>query len=489
MTDISISKKVFNGVYLPYLTDDHRFLIFYGGSGSGKSFFIGQRLIYRMLTKERCNVLICRQVARTNRDSTFALIRQVVHAWGLEKLFKIYAGELRIKCINGNEMIFAGLDDPEKLKSVTFANGELTDVWIEEASETSEAGLEQLNLRLRGGTSTKQIVISFNPIDVNHWLKKRFFDRESDDVAILHTTYLDNKFIDEDYKKQLESYKELDPYYYAVYCLGQWGVYGKTIFNAERVQERLSALGDPIAVGEFAYDYDGITISNIRFTPTEHGCVRIYRQPERMCRYAVGGDTAGEGSDYFVGQVVDSEGTQCATLRHSFDEDEYARQMYCLGMYYNTAVIAVEINYSTHPVRELERLRYERQYVRESIDTYTHKPSQQFGFRTDGTSRPVIIAELVQFARDNMGRINDRATLDEMQTFVRNQKGRPEASLGAHDDCIMSLAIALHARGQMEDATVLDAVDMSRWTADMIEDYDNADDAGKAYLRKKWGKR
>lgn len=489
MTDISISKKVFNDAYLPYLYDKHRFLICYGGSGAGKSIFIAQRLIYRMLTRDKCNTLVCRQVARTNRDSTFALLRQVIAKWHMDELFTIYKGELRIRCINGNEVIFAGLDDPEKLKSITFASGELTDVWIEEASETTEAGLEQINLRLRGGSSEKQVVISFNPIDANHWLKRRFFDRASPDVAILHTTYKDNKFIDEDYKRQLEAYKEIDPYYYAVYALGQWGVYGKTIFDAARVQERLSSLAEPVSVGEFEYAYDGLSITDIRFVEREDGAVRIYRQPQPYDKYAIGGDTAGEGSDYFVGQVVDAEGTQCATLRHSYDEDIYARQMYCLGIYYNAAVVAVEINYSTHPVRELERLRYPRQYVRESIDTYTHKPSQQFGFRTDGTSRPVIIAELVQFARDNMGRINDRATLDEMLTFVRNQKGRPEASLGAHDDCIMSLAIALHARGQMEDAAVLDAVDMSRWTADMIEDYDNADDAGKAYLRKKWGKR
>ena len=489
MTDVSISKKVFNDAYLPYLYDKHRFLICYGGSGSGKSVFIAQRLIYRMLTRDKCNTLVCRQVARTNRDSTFALLRQVITKWRMDELFTIYKGELRIRCINGNEVIFAGLDDPEKLKSITFASGELTDVWIEEASETTEAGLEQINLRLRGGSSEKQVVISFNPIDANHWLKRRFFDRASEDVAILHTTYKDNKFIDEDYKRQLEAYKEIDPYYYAVYALGQWGVYGKTIFDAARVQERLSGLTAPVAVGEFTYAYDGLSITDIRFVEREDGAVRIYRQPQQYDKYAVGGDTAGEGSDWFVGQVVDREGRQCATLRHSYDEDIYARQMYCLGMYYNAAVVAVEINYSTHPVRELERLKYPRQYVRESIDQYTHRPSQQFGFRTDGTSRPVIVAELVQFARESMAHINDRATLDEMLTFVRNAKGRPEAQNGAHDDCIMALAIALHARLQMEDADMLDAVDMSRWTADMIEDYDNADDAGKAYLRKKWGKR
>lgn len=488
MTEVEISTEVFNSKYLPYLDDEHRFLIFYGGGGSGKSFFIAQRLIYRLMMKDKCNTLVCRQVARTNRDSTFALLRQVIALWGVDELFTIHTGELRIRCINGNEVVFAGLDDPEKLKSITFANGELTDVWIEEASETKEAGLEQVNLRLRGGTSAKQIVISFNPIDVNHWLKRRFFDRADADVAVLHTTYLDNKFIDDEYKRQLEAYRELDPYYYSVYCLGQWGVYGKTIFNAAAVQERLSKIGDPVAVGEFVYEYDGLTVTGIRFVEDASGSVRIYKQPEKGKRYAIGGDTAGEGSDWFVGQVVDADGSQCAVLRHGFDEDVYARQMYCLGMYYNAAVVAVEINYSTHPVRELERLRYPRQYVRESIDTYTHKPTQQYGFRTDSTSRPVAIAELVQFARDQLYRLNDRATLDEMLTFVRNEKGRPEAASGAHDDCIMAFAIALHARCQMEDVSISDEVDMSRWTEDMREDYENTDDAGRAYLRKKWRK-
>ena len=489
MTEVSISKKVFNGVYLPYLDDDHRFLIFYGGGGSGKSFFIAQRFVKRMLERDKCNVLVLRQVARTNRDSTFALMRSVISTWGVDGLFKVHKGELRITCVNGNEMVFAGLDDPEKLKSITFAKGELTDVWIEEASETKPEGLEQVNLRLRGGTSKKQVVISFNPIDINHWLKARFFDRKDKNVSILHTTYKDNQFIDAEYREQLEAYAVLDPYYYAVYCLGQWGVYGKTIFRAAEVQKRLDQLTAPVAVGEFTYDYDGMRIRDIRFTEREDGCVCIYKQPQKDEAYAAGGDNAGYGSDWFVGQVVDRDGVQAATLRQCFDEDEYARQMYCLGMYYNKAVLAVETNYSTHPVRELERLGYERLYVRERVDTYTHRPTESYGFVTNGKTRPIILAELVAHARDHIDCINDKTTLEEMLTFVRNEKGRPEASVGAHDDCIMALAIALHAREQMVQDVQTPEHNTDNWTADMWEDYHNADADGKAYLLAKWGKK
>lgn len=486
MTNVAISKKVFNGVYLPYLDDDHRFLIFYGGGGSGKSYFIAQSLIKKMMERDICNVLVCRQVARTNRDSTFALLRSVISNWGLDKLFTVHRGELRITCINGNEMVFAGLDDPEKLKSITFAKGELTTVWLEEASEMSKAGLEQVNIRLRGGKSKKQVIISFNPIDVNHWLKGRFFDKKYDNVQIVHTTYKDNQFIDDEYREQLEAYKTLDPYYYAVYCLGQWGVYGKTIFNAGKVQERLDTIPAPVAVGEFTYSYDGIRIRDIRFEEREDGCVCIYKQPKKGEAYAVGGDTAGDGSDYFVGQTVDRDGVQMATLRQSFDEDEYARQMYCLGMYYNTAVLAVETNYSTHPVRELERMGYQRLYVRERVDTYTHKPTESYGFVTNGKTRPIILAELVAHARDHMDTFYDKTTLEEMLTFVRNEKGRPEASVGAHDDCIMALAIALHAREQMVTDVQETSYNTDNWTADMWEDYHNADADGKAYLLQKW---
>ena len=132
---VKISKRVFNPAFLPLLDDEeHRYIVLYGGAGSGKSVFAVQRYLYRLLMLPLCNVLVVRAVAATNRDSTFALFRQVITRWGLDELFTCKEGDLRITCANGNSVIFKGLNDAEKLKSVTFPKGELRYVWVEEAS-------------------------------------------------------------------------------------------------------------------------------------------------------------------------------------------------------------------------------------------------------------------------------------------------------------------------------------------------------------------
>ena len=140
--NIQISKKVFNTPFLPYLENDSRYLVLYGGAGSGKSYFIAERYLFKILKSTKCNVLVVRRTGKSNRDSTFALLKQIIIKWKLYKHFKINESDLRIKCLlNNNEIIFAGLDDVEKLKSITFAKGELTDIWIEEASEILESRL------------------------------------------------------------------------------------------------------------------------------------------------------------------------------------------------------------------------------------------------------------------------------------------------------------------------------------------------------------
>lgn len=141
-------------------------------------------------------------------------------------------------------------------------------------------------------------------------------------------------------------------------------------------------------------------------------------------------------------------GNQAGVLHHQFDEDLYAKQMYCLGKYYNEALESIEVNYSTYPVKELQRLGYYRQYKREVIDEISMKKQHKYGFITSKVSRPVIIANLVEIVRENTELINDISTLEEMLTFVRNEKGKPEAQQGKHDDLIMSLAIAHYSRNQ-----------------------------------------
>lgn len=449
MINVKISKKVFNDKYIPLLDDDNRYIVMYGGGSSGKSYFIVERYVKKLM-QQKMNLLVVRQTGNTNRDSTYALFKQVINNWGVSSLFSIT--DLRIRCVNGNEVIFRGLDDVEKIKSTTFTNGELTDIWVEEATETQESDIQQLKVRLRGGTSKKQMVLSFNPININHWIKRHFIDGEVEkNVTVCHSTYRDNKFLSEDDIKALESFKNTDPYYYDVYCLGKWGIIGKTYFNAQKISERLDRLNSPIKKGYFSYTYEKEKIKDYKWIDDPEGFIEIYEDVKDRVPYVLGGDTAGEGSDYFTGFVIDNiTGKQVAKLRREFDEVEYTRQIYCLGKYYNEALVGLEANFSTYPIRELERLGYKKQYVREKEDEYTHKLEKRLGVRTDMKTRPVALANLQQIVLEQIDWINDKDTLEEMLTFVRNERGRPEAQEGCHDDLVMGLAITYYIRDQQK---------------------------------------
>ena len=449
--NIKISKKVFNEVYLPYLNNDDRYILFYGGGSSGKSYFIAQRFIYKLIHPTRCNLLVVRQTGDTNRRSTFPLLKQVISNWNLAQHFKVNESDMRIVCkLTGNEVAFAGLDDVEKIKSITFSNGELTDIWVEEATECQEGDINQLKVRLRGGKSKKQMVLSFNPINIQHWIKRHFID--SNLATVCFSTYKDNKFLTDDDRKALEDLKRIDEYTYNVYCLGQWGILGKTVFDARAIQGRLEVIPKPLKTGYFVYDYDGLHITNIRWMNDRNGYIKIFSLPNtpEITKYCIGGDTAGEGSDFFIGQVLDARtGKQVATLKHQFDADQYTKQMYCLGMYYKQALIGIEANFDSFPIMELQRLGYTNQYVRETQDTYTGKTEKRFGFKTTSLTRPTIISRLIEIVREHTDTINDKDTLEELLTIIRNEKGRIEAPEGGHDDHMMGLAIAHHIREQV----------------------------------------
>lgn len=227
---------------------------------------------------------------------------------------------------------------------------------------------------------------------------------------------------------------------------------GKNVFDTAIILERLERLRKPIKVGYFAYDYDGLKISNIRWVNDKDGYIKIYQVPNvpEITEYCIGGDTAGEGSDFFTGHVLDARtGNQVAVLRHQFDSDQYTRQMYCLGKYYKDALIGIEANFDSYPIMELQRLGYPKQYTRAAQDTYTGKTEKRFGFKTTSLTRPTIISKLVEIVREHCTLINDRVTLEELLTIVRNEKGRIEAPQGGHDDMMMGLAIAHHIREQV----------------------------------------
>ena len=425
--------------------------MFYGGGSSGKSYFIAERYIYKLITPKRCNLLVVRQTGDTNRKSTFPLLKQVISGWNLSEHFKVNESDMRIVCkLTGNEVAFAGLDDVEKIKSITFANGELTDIWVEEATECQEADINQLKVRLRGGKSKKQMVLSFNPINIQHWIKGHFID--SGLATVCFSTYKDNKFLTEDDKKALEDLKFTDEYTYEVYCLGKWGIVGKTVFDARAIQKRLDEIPKPIKTGYFIYDYDGLKISNIKWVNDKDGYIRIYQVPNvpEMTEYCISGDTAGEGSDFYSADCLNAKtGEQVAQLHHQFDADQFTRQLYCLGKYYKDALIGIEANFDSYPIMELQRLGYPKQYTRATQDTYTGKTEKRYGFKTTSLTRPTIISRLIEIVREHCETICDKGTLEELLTIIRNEKGRIEAPQGGHDDRMMSLAIAHHIREQV----------------------------------------
>lgn len=478
-------RETSNEAFFPLFADEHRYLVLKGGGGSGKSIFAGRKVLERVTSEPGHRWLVCRKVARTLRESCFKqLLGQLAELYP-DSGYKANKSDLAISFRNGSEIIFAGLDDVEKLKSIY----NITGIWIEEASELLESDFNQLDIRLRGRTREyQQIILSFNPVSIRHWLKKRFFDQKDPRARVHESTYKDNRFLDAAAIRTLEGFRETDEYYYQVYCLGMWGVTGKTVFDGRAVGRRLQEIGPPVRTGLFTYGDDGLRLTEIRWEDDKAGCIRIYREPEPGVPYVLGGDTAGEGSDSFVAQVLDNRtGEQAAVLRGKFDEDVFARQVYCLGMHYNTALIGIETNFSTYPVMELERLRYPKQYVRESMDDYMHSIKRSYGFRTDSKTRPVILAGLIRAVRDDIAIVNDETTLEEMLTFVRNPETlRPEAEAGAHDDCILSLAIAHHIRPQQSYLRQEEA-QTRKWTASMWEDYENASPAERELLRKKWG--
>ena len=279
---IELDPAVMNDVYLPQLKNMARVQILYGGSSSGKSKFKAQQAVIDTMDDARTggrNWLVCRQVGRTIRGSVAQEINRIITEWGLQQFFSVNKTDGTITCVNGYQIIFSGLDDVEKLKSITPAKGAITDVWVEEATETAQDSIKQLLKRQRGGNpkTPKRLHMTFNPILQQHWIYQTYFNGlgwaetqtkyKTPELSILKTTYQDNKFLTADDRKGLE--QETDSYYYQVYTLGNWGVLGDVIFTNWKVEDlsqmrdqftnRRNGLdfgfsSDPAAVGVSHYD-------------------------------------------------------------------------------------------------------------------------------------------------------------------------------------------------------------------------------------------
>jgi len=218
-----------------------RYVLMKGSAGSGKSTDAAQMYILRLMCEPGRNLMCVRKIEEANRISTFAELSSAIERLGVGEYWECTTSPLSMRCkLTGACITFRGVQDQssrEKLKSVTFARGKLTDVWIEEATELEPADFEMIDDRLRGKLPDGlfyQIKMTFNPVSASHWIKKRFFDAPDDDTLLSNSTYKDNHFIDDAFSKRMERRKIYDPEGYRVYALGEWGVEGGQYFSEWR---------------------------------------------------------------------------------------------------------------------------------------------------------------------------------------------------------------------------------------------------------------
>ena len=250
---INVNQHVeFNKNFKDFNETKCRYRIAKGSAGSGKSVNVAMDFILKLSDPyyKGANLLVLRKTEDTNRDSTFAeLEAAIVKIFGnyAEYVWKITRNPLMMECkTTGSRIIFRGMYDEkqrEKIKSITVKVGKLVWIWLEEATEFEESDIDILDDRLRGNLTEinpnlyYQMTFTFNPVSASHWIKAKFFDVEDPDYFTHHSTYLQNRFIDEAYHKRMMRRKERDPDGYRVYGLGEWGELGGLIFTNFEVKE------------------------------------------------------------------------------------------------------------------------------------------------------------------------------------------------------------------------------------------------------------
>lgn len=245
--DIKVSQR-----FLKFLTDweSEQYLLI-GGYGSGKSYHVALKIVLKLMEEQRI-ALVVRQVRETIRDSCFSLFKEILEKMDYlsdDKRNKIKAvattSPMEIKFPNGSRIIFRGMDNPEKLKSIN----NVSIVWLEECSEIRADGYTELLGRIRTPNISLHFFLTTNPIDRQNWIYSRFFSKtdehgkeiiiqdeeefyekrtlinKKNKVYYHHSVLDDNPFLSRAYKERIEALKDTDSQLYAV---ARWGRFGAT---------------------------------------------------------------------------------------------------------------------------------------------------------------------------------------------------------------------------------------------------------------------
>jgi phage terminase large subunit len=290
--DLRMLPEVSNPAFYPLFLCKDRYMIMFGGAGSGKSYFAVEKILVRILkamANGKIHKFLClRKTQPAARKSILSLFQEYITNWGLAGSCKINKTDMTISFLGGCQIIITGMDDKEKIKSIHGITG----IWLEESTEFAYDDFKQIDLRLRGKLwDYKQIILTFNPIDEQHWIRQKLFTDELQaliesgtkivrkefsqkiedrtvtyGMTIMHSTYKDNRFIDDEYKAKLEQLVEEDPNYFKIYTLGVWGVLKGLIFEDWKIVKEWPEEFDTGGYGlDFGFSVDPTAVIEARF--------------------------------------------------------------------------------------------------------------------------------------------------------------------------------------------------------------------------------
>lgn len=238
-----LNYKFFNDWVLNSIDDyTHRYEVYYGGGGSGKSVGAVQKIVLKAKLNPR-KILVVRKVASTLRDSIYTVVKNILSQ--SKTNFIENKTNMTLSLENGSVFIFKGMDNPEKIKSIA----DITDVVIEEATELTLDDFTQLDIRLRpNDTAFPQIYLMFNPVSKVNWVYEHWFLHPPVNALVIQSSYLDNKFLSDEYRATLENLKNTNPAYYKIYCLGEFATLDKLVFP---IWEKRLISDEEVAGGRF----------------------------------------------------------------------------------------------------------------------------------------------------------------------------------------------------------------------------------------------
>ena len=248
MTPLQIKTNV---VYKHLVNSDKKIVVEQGGTRSGKTYNIILWIIFEYCARNRDKVItICRKSFPSLRATVLRDFMGILQANNLysEKFHNKSNSEYYLF---GNLVEFVSLDQPQKIR------GRKRDMlFINEGNELFFEDWQQLIFRTR-----ERIVLDFNPSDEYHWIYDKVLTRE--DCDFHRTTYLDNPFIEESIKLEIERLRDTDEQYWQIYGLGERASSRSTVFRYNEVSN-IPEDAELVAYGmDFGYTNDPTTLVSV----------------------------------------------------------------------------------------------------------------------------------------------------------------------------------------------------------------------------------